>query len=107
MSADGVEPALRRYLDIWTRIDAHSVDRLRDVLAPDARFADPFHDVTGIDAVIAVLKRAYGRLRSVDVTVDAVAVTGGRRVRAVAVRLCHRTPPPAVDDRGDERDPCG
>ena len=76
MTAAGVEPALRRYLDIWTRIDAQSVDRLRDVLAPDARFADPFHDVTGIDAVIAVLKRAYGRLRSVDVTVEAVAVTG-------------------------------
>ena len=76
MSAEGVEPALRRYLDIWTRIDAQSVDRLRDVLSPDARFADPFHDVTGSDAVIAVLRRAYRRLHSVDITVDAVAVTG-------------------------------
>ena len=76
MSAEDAEPALRRYLDIWTRIDAQSVDRLRDVLAPDAHFADPFHDVTGSDAVIAVLKRAYGRLHSVDITVEAVAVTG-------------------------------
>lgn len=54
-----VESGFRRLLDFWATLDRERLGALRDLAAPDVRFSDPFHDVTGVDAVIGALDRMW------------------------------------------------
>ena len=58
-----------RYRACLEGLTADSLDDLRALIAPGVRFADPFNDVTGADAMIAVFRDLFDRLGPVGFTV--------------------------------------
>ena len=71
-----LDATLDTYLATWQLGDADRLADLADVLAPDMRFRDPFHNVHGVEAVIAALKSAYDRVDHVHITIRARARDG-------------------------------
>jgi steroid delta-isomerase len=53
------DAAAARYQRYWEALSPATVDGLRELAAPDMRFADPFNDVTGIDKVVQVLRAGF------------------------------------------------
>ncbi len=51
--------ALCAYFD---RLSPATLDELGDFYAEDARFKDPFHDVTGVAAIRAILAHSFAKL---------------------------------------------
>ena len=50
---------LERYARFWEDLSAARLPALADLLAPDVRFKDPFNDVRGIAATIAVMRTMF------------------------------------------------
>jgi limonene-1,2-epoxide hydrolase len=48
--------------DFFERLDRSGLDRLGDHYAADAWFKDPFHEVTGIDEIRAILQHTFDKL---------------------------------------------
>ena len=46
----------------FERLSAHSLNELDLYYAPDAWFKDPFHEVTGVDAIRAILRHTFDKL---------------------------------------------
>lgn len=60
--ADGAGPqqaGLARYVTVLERLTPETLPELRAVTAPDVRFKDPFHDVSGRGAMLAVFERMF------------------------------------------------
>lgn len=47
---------LERYARFWEELRADTLPKLAEHLAPGVRFKDPFNDVRGIDATMAVMR---------------------------------------------------
>jgi steroid delta-isomerase len=60
-----VERALERYLSLWDGITADQVGQLREHASDDMRFRDPFNDVRGLDACLAVFEHMFTQLDEV------------------------------------------
>lgn len=70
------DEAFVRYRDILQSLDAETLDRLDDAVAPDVRFKDPFHEVTGPEAMKAVFSRLFATAANIDFVVDDWACRG-------------------------------
>jgi len=70
---------LTDYIHLLERLDRSNLGQLRAVLSEDVFFSDPFNQVNGTDAYLALLSEMFERLGSVSFTVhdsqqqDAVA----------------------------------
>jgi hypothetical protein len=51
--------AARRYVEVMHAVTPATLDRLREVCAPDIRFKDPFNEGQGVDYVIRVFEKMY------------------------------------------------
>ncbi|MCG5500009.1 nuclear transport factor 2 family protein [Ectothiorhodospira lacustris] len=49
----------RRYADFFTQLKEPDLQRLDEFFAPDARFKDPFNDVTGLEQIAAVFRHMF------------------------------------------------
>lgn len=56
--SDKQQLTLERYLDYYRNLRRESLEDLRQLVSEDVRFCDPFNDVIGADAYIAVLRKA-------------------------------------------------
>jgi steroid Delta-isomerase len=54
--------ALDALCDYFERLDAGNLDELDAYYARDAWFKDPFHEVTGVEAIRAILKHTFAKL---------------------------------------------
>lgn len=54
--------ALDALCDYFERLSAGNLDELDAYYATDARFKDPFHEVTGVAAIRAILKHTFDKL---------------------------------------------
>ena len=61
---------IARYIALWQSLADADLADLGDLVTPDVRFQDPFHDLTGIPAFRRLLERTRTRLEAVrfDVT---------------------------------------
>lgn len=50
---------VQTYAGFFATLSPQSLDRLDALFAPDARFKDPFNDVTGVPAIRAVFEHMY------------------------------------------------
>lgn len=50
---------LDRYIGFLENLTRAKLTRLGDFVTPDVRFADPFHDVTGREAMRAIFERMF------------------------------------------------
>ena len=73
MTAD---EAFARYRDILQSLDAETLDGLDEAVTPGVRFKDPFHEVTGRDAMKAVFSRLFATAANIDFVVDDWACGG-------------------------------
>ncbi|MGF1562161.1 MAG: nuclear transport factor 2 family protein [Geminicoccaceae bacterium] len=76
-SDDTVSKALDRYIAYWQRLSPGSLEDLRDLAHTDVRFKDPFNDVRGIDAMLAVLRKAFEDADDINFVVQRVARSDG------------------------------
>lgn len=51
--------ALQRLVSYFENLSPHSVAQLATVYAPDARFKDPFNDVTGVPAIQGIFTHMF------------------------------------------------
>ena len=54
-----IEGGFSRVLEFWETLDRDRLGMLHGLAVPDVRFNDPFHDVTGVEAMIGVLDRMW------------------------------------------------
>lgn len=54
--------ALDKLCAYFDRLSVATLDELGDFYAPDARFKDPFHEVTGVAAIRAILAHSFAKL---------------------------------------------
>ncbi|MEZ5824067.1 MAG: nuclear transport factor 2 family protein [Geminicoccaceae bacterium] len=50
---------IEAYIEAFENLEPATLDRLMDRFSTDARFADPFNDVTGRDAIRRVFERMF------------------------------------------------
>ncbi|HQS99957.1 MAG: hypothetical protein B7Y26_12925 [Hydrogenophilales bacterium 16-64-46] len=48
--------------DYFDRLTPATLDELGDFYAPDARFKDPFHEVSGVTAIRRILEHSFAKL---------------------------------------------
>ena len=70
------EQALQRYVEFYEQMSPESIARFGEVMTEDARFADPFNDVTGLDKVQAIFDHMFENLTEVEFTVRYAACAG-------------------------------
>ena len=56
---DNVECALARLVAFYEHLSPQNLTQLAHVYAPDARFKDPFNDVVGHAAILAIFKHMF------------------------------------------------
>jgi steroid delta-isomerase len=54
-----LESALQRYVDFYQTMTLERVEELRELLASDIHFRDPFNDFHGVEKVIKVMRDMY------------------------------------------------
>jgi steroid Delta-isomerase len=54
--------ALDALCDYFEKLSAANLDQLDTYYATDARFKDPFHEVTGVAAIRAILRHTFDKL---------------------------------------------
>ncbi len=54
-----------RYIALWQGLATAKLDTLDQLVTPEFRFQDPFHDITGIPAFRRMLERTLDRLDEV------------------------------------------
>lgn len=57
---------LDHFLTVWRRLDRATIDRIDTLYAPDVRFADPFVQLDGIDALKRYLRHSYDGVAQVE-----------------------------------------
>jgi steroid delta-isomerase len=65
-----------RYRAFLETLRPETLDRLPDFVAADVRFADPFNDVRGIDAMAAVFRHMFENLGAVAFAVEHLSFDG-------------------------------
>ena len=50
------------YIRYYETLSRASVGALRGLAAPDMRFTDPFHDLTGVERIVGMLERMFDAL---------------------------------------------
>jgi steroid delta-isomerase len=50
------------YIRYYETLSRASVGTLRGLAAPDMRFTDPFHDLTGVERIVGMLERMFDAL---------------------------------------------
>jgi len=65
-----------RYRAFLETLRPESLDRLSDFVAADVRFADPFNDVRGVDAMAAVFRHMFDNLGAVAFAVEHLCFDG-------------------------------
>ena len=65
-----------RYREFLETLRPETIDRLPDFVAADVRFADPFNDVRGVDAMAAVFRHMFGSLGAVTFEVARLSFDG-------------------------------
>lgn len=66
----------RRYAAAFTALSPHDLDGLRELVAPEVRFRDPFNDVRGVDRFVAVFARALEDMEELTFATSKIAVDG-------------------------------
>ncbi|HIJ62634.1 MAG TPA: nuclear transport factor 2 family protein [Rhodospirillaceae bacterium] len=54
--------ALAAWAEFWQTLTPASIPRVRELCAPDVRFADPFNDLVGVDPLQAMLRHMFTTL---------------------------------------------
>ena len=67
MTKDSAFDAYRIYLETLT---ARDVSHLSDYVSPDVRFCDPFHDVRGVGAMVAIFSRLFSTVQGISFRVQ-------------------------------------
>jgi hypothetical protein len=67
---------LDAYCAFWEQMTPASVDALDAVAAPDFAFKDPFNDLQGRDAVKAMLRHMFGKVKEPRFVVTGRAMNG-------------------------------
>lgn len=79
MSGDrGCAPAVARVVALFEALAPADLQRLGDFYAGDARFRDPFHDVTGLAAIERVFRHMFEALDAPSFVVREVLIDGHR-----------------------------
>jgi hypothetical protein len=60
------EQAFRRYRDVLQTLSADRLAALDEVVAPEIRFEDPFHDVTGAERMKVVFARLFDTAEDIE-----------------------------------------
>lgn len=63
MNQTDIEQALVRYIDHFAQLDEATLCDLATLFTPDARFRDPFNDVSGRDAIVVIFRHMFASLR--------------------------------------------
>ena len=53
------EQRLDRYIAILEALKPSNLDSLREIVADDVRFSDPFHDVSGRETMVEIFERMF------------------------------------------------
>lgn len=70
--------AARRYADFFENLTAEiPVASYAQVFEPDAAFEDPFHKLSGIDAIYGVFQKMFATLTEPKFAVDEIVENGG------------------------------
>ena len=72
--ADGLE----RLVVVMEGLTRDRLDTLAEAYAPDARFVDPFNDVTGIEAIRRVFAHGFRQCPGMSFSVSSRAIDGDR-----------------------------
>ena len=64
------------YIRYYETLSRGSAGELRNLAAPDMRFADPFNDLSGVDRIVAMLERMFDDLDAPRFTVTDRALSG-------------------------------
>lgn len=64
------DDAFRRYRDVLLSLTADNLESLDGVVAPDVRFSDPLHTVTGLSSMKKVFARLFDTAESVVYGID-------------------------------------
>lgn len=64
------------YIRYYETLSRATVGALRELAAPDMRFADPFNDLTGVERVVHMLERMFDDLEEPRFSVTDRAVSG-------------------------------
>jgi hypothetical protein len=59
VSADGLHVAVQRMVDFYEHITPNTVAELSRIYAPDARFKDPFNDVSGLSDIQRIFSHMF------------------------------------------------
>ena len=73
---DPMEPAARRIVDFFERLAPADLVRLDEIYTGDARFKDPFNEVTGVPAIRRVFEHMFESLDAPRFVVRDVIVQG-------------------------------
>lgn len=65
-----------RYREFLETLSPETLDRLPDFVTADVRFADPFNDVRGVDAMAAVFRHMFESLGAVRFEVERLSFDG-------------------------------
>jgi steroid Delta-isomerase len=60
--AGNTGPAVQHIVALFTSLRAEDLARLHDIYTPDARFKDPFNEVSGVPAITAVFAHMFATL---------------------------------------------
>jgi hypothetical protein len=70
------DPRFARLVDLFEQLGPDDVARLGEFYAADARFKDPFNEVTGVPAVQRIFRHMFASLADPRFVVHAVVVQG-------------------------------
>ncbi len=70
------EEALKRYVAFYEQMTPASLGHFNEVMTDDARFVDPFNDVTGLEKIETVFAHMFDNLTEVKFTVRHAVCTG-------------------------------
>ena len=62
--------AFERYRDVLQSLTADNLNLLYNVVAPDVRFSDPFHTITGADRMTSVFARLFETANDIVFVID-------------------------------------
>lgn len=74
-------PAVERVVVFFEHLKPADLGHLNAVYAPDARFKDPFNDVTGLPAICHIFEHMFANLHAPHFAVTERVVQGGGAVR--------------------------
>ena len=76
LQADALQPAVQRIVAFFSALTAADLAQLPDIYAPQARFKDPFNDVSGVAAITQVFAHMFNTLDAPRFVIHDVIVQG-------------------------------